>query len=79
MEINEDSLSGNPMFNDEVSKGGSDLSQIQLLTSKISHICQEICDIKNARKPKSNSLSKIYQYKFGRGAERSDEYSGAKQ
>ena len=30
------------------------LSRIQLLTSKISHICQEICDIKGRRKPQSN-------------------------
>ena len=34
------------------------LSRIQLLTTKISHICQEIHDIKRARKPKSNSLAK---------------------
>ena len=33
------------------------LSQICLLTSKISHVCQEICDIKKAKKPKSH-LSK---------------------
>ena len=32
------------------------LSQIQFLTSKISHICQEIRDIKNANKAKSNLL-----------------------
>ena len=32
------------------------LSRIQFLTSKISHICQEIRDIKEARKPKSNLL-----------------------
>ena len=32
------------------------MSRIQLLTSKISHICQEICDIKSARKPKSNLM-----------------------
>ena len=32
------------------------VSQIQLLTLKISHICQEICDIKSTRKPKSNLL-----------------------
>ena len=30
------------------------LSRIQFLTSKISHICQEICDIKNQRKPQTN-------------------------
>ena len=30
------------------------MSQTQLLTSKISHICQEIHDIKSVRKPKSN-------------------------
>ena len=36
------------------------MSQIQLLTSKISHICQEIHDIKSVRKPKSNSLSENY-------------------
>src|SRR6202000_1250434 len=32
------------------------MSQIQLLTSKISHICQEIRDIKESRKPKSNLM-----------------------
>ena len=37
-----------------------ELSRIQLLTSKISHICQEIRDIKNAKKPKPNSLSQNY-------------------
>ena len=36
------------------------LSQIQFLTSKISHICQEIRDIKEARKPQSNSLPQNY-------------------
>ena len=36
------------------------MSRIQLLTSKISHICQEIRDIKSTRKPRSNSLSKAY-------------------
>ena len=36
------------------------VSQIQFLTSKMSHICQEICDIKSMRKPKSNSLSHNY-------------------
>ena len=36
------------------------MSQIQLLTSKISHVCQEIHDIKEARKPKSNSLESNY-------------------
>ena len=41
-------------------RSGRRLSRIQLLTSKISHICQEICDIKSTRKPKSNSLSKGY-------------------
>ena len=30
------------------------LSRIQLLTSKISHICQEIRDIKSRRKPQTN-------------------------
>ena len=30
------------------------LSRIQFLTSKISHICQEIHDIKNRRKPQTN-------------------------
>ena len=30
------------------------LSRIQFLTSKISHICQEICDIKSRKKPWSN-------------------------
>ena len=37
-----------------------DLSRIQLLTSKISHICQEICDIKAGRRPQSNLLSQGY-------------------
>src|ERR1700743_3499232 len=36
------------------------MSRIKLLTSKISHICQEICDIRGARKPKSNSLPQNY-------------------
>ena len=36
------------------------LSRIQLLTSKISHICQEIRDIKSARKTKSNLLQGTY-------------------
>ena len=36
------------------------LSRIQLLTSKISHICQEIHDIKSAKKLKSNSLPQTY-------------------
>ena len=36
------------------------MSRIQLLTSKISHICREIRDIKKARKPKSNSLLEHY-------------------
>ena len=38
----------------------STLSQIHLLISKISHVCQEICDIKEARKPKSNLLEPNY-------------------
>ena len=36
------------------------VSRIRLLTSKISHICQEIRDIKNARKTKSNLLQGTY-------------------
>ena len=36
------------------------VSRIHLLTSKISHICQEIRDIKEARKPKSNLLRPNY-------------------
>ena len=32
------------------------MSRIQFLTSKISHICQEIHDIKEGRKPKSNLM-----------------------
>ena len=36
------------------------MSQIQFLTSRISHICQEIHDIKSRRKPKSNSANKSY-------------------
>ena len=38
----------------------SSLSRIQFLTSKISHICQEICDIKSKRKPASNSAIQNY-------------------
>ena len=38
----------------------NDLSRIQLLTSKISHICQEICDIKCRRKPQSNLANQHY-------------------
>ena len=37
-----------------------DLSQIHLLISKISHVCQEIHDIKEARKPKSNLFKPNY-------------------
>ena len=36
------------------------VSQIQSLTSKISHICQEIHDIKRRRKPKSNLAIQNY-------------------
>ena len=36
------------------------MSQIRLLTSRISHVCQEICDIKEARKPKSNLFKPNY-------------------
>ena len=36
------------------------VSRIHLLISKISHVCQEICDIKEARKPKSNLLRPNY-------------------
>ena len=36
------------------------LSRIQFLTSKISHSCQEIRDIKSVRKPKSYSLPENY-------------------
>ena len=36
------------------------LSQTHLLKSKISHICQEICDIKERRQPKSNSSKQNY-------------------
>ena len=36
------------------------LSLIQLLTSKISHICQEICDIKSRRKPQTNIAIRNY-------------------
>ena len=39
---------------------GRMVSRIQLLTSKISHIYQEICDIKRAREHRSNSLPKHY-------------------
>ena len=34
--------------------------QIQLFTSKISHICQEICGIKSRRKPQSNLANRNY-------------------
>ena len=37
-----------------------DLSRIQLLTSKISHICQEICDIKSRRRPQTNIAIRNY-------------------
>ena len=36
------------------------LSRIQLLTSKISYICQEICDIKGGKKPQTNIAIQIY-------------------
>ena len=36
------------------------LSQIQLLTSRIPHVCQEICDIKEAKKTRSNLLQRTY-------------------
>ena len=36
------------------------LSQIQLLTSKISHICKEIRDIKSRRKPQTNIAIQNY-------------------
>ena len=36
------------------------LSRIRLLTSKISHICQEICDIKSRRKPQTNIAIQNY-------------------
>ena len=39
-------------------KGG--VSRIQLLTSKISHICQEIRDIKSRKKPQSNLAIQNY-------------------
>ena len=42
----------------KMSKDRGILSRIQFLTSKISHICQEIRDIKSARKPKSNLLQR---------------------
>ena len=41
---------------DRVQTKLNNVSRIQLLTVKISHICQDIRDIKNVRKPKSNSL-----------------------
>ena len=37
-----------------------DMSRIKSLTSKISHICQEIRDIKTRRKPQSNSSNRSY-------------------
>ena len=36
------------------------MSRIQLLTSKISHICQEICDIKTWKKPQTNIAIQNY-------------------
>ena len=36
------------------------MSRIQFLTSKISHICQEICDIKSRKKPPSNIAIRNY-------------------
>ena len=36
------------------------MSRTHLLISKISHVCQEICDIKQARKPKSYSMKPNY-------------------
>ena len=36
------------------------MSRIHLLISKISHVCQELHDIKEARKPKSNLLTPNY-------------------
>ena len=36
------------------------VSRIQLLTSKISHICQEICDIKSRRRPQTNIAIQNY-------------------
>ena len=36
------------------------VSRIRLLTSKISHICQEIRDIKNRRKPQTNIAIRNY-------------------
>ena len=36
------------------------MSRIRLLTSKISHVRQEICDIKSAREPKSNLFKPNY-------------------
>ena len=36
------------------------MSRIQLLTSKISHICQEIRDVKSRRKPQTNIAIQNY-------------------
>ena len=36
------------------------VSRIQLLTSKISHICQEIRDIKSRRRPQTNIAIQDY-------------------
>ena len=38
----------------------TEVSQIQLLTSKISHICQEIRDIKSWKKPQTNIAIQNY-------------------
>ena len=47
-------------FPDTLTLNSQEVSGIQLLTSEISHICQEICDIKSRRKPKSNSVNQSY-------------------
>ena len=36
------------------------VSRTQFLTSKISHICQEICDIKSRRRPQTNIAIQNY-------------------
>ena len=56
VKVDKDGLCRNSMFNDEVTK----VSRIQFLTSKISHICQEICDIKSREKPQSNLANQNY-------------------
>ena len=51
------------------------VSQIQFLTSKISHICQEICDIKSMKKPQSHSVESNYVNTCGDEEQTSQNYT----